>query len=229
MLDGDRPGPRRAEAEARPQAKARRLSGDHVARGGNVDRMGVDMDNGSPQVVFEDVAEELSEPLRRYLDRLVGNRATADDLLQDTLLKIARALPEFEGRSSVKTWAFTIATRVATDHFRRPQSRAQMVDIDETLPVLDAEIDQQLVVDEMSSCVREVIDSLPEDYRAALVLHDLEGQTAAQVAEIVGCSIATAKIRIHRARLRLKQALDQECRFYRDEDDVFRCDRKPDS
>jgi RNA polymerase sigma-70 factor (ECF subfamily) len=177
--------------------------------------------------VFEDVAEELSGPLRRYLERLVGNRATADDLLQETLLKIARALPGFEGRSSVKTWAFTIATRVATDHFRRPQNRARMVEIDETVPVLGEETDQKIVVDEMSSCVREVIDSLPEDYRAALVLHDLEGQTAAQVAEIAGCSLAAAKIRIHRARRRLKQALDDECRFYRDEENVFRCDRKP--
>jgi len=180
-----------------------------------------------PTVAFEDVAEELSEPLRRYLERLVGDRATADDLLQETLLKIARALPGFEGRSSIKTWAFTIATRVATDHFRKPQNRALMVDIVENEPVLDENMGQQLVIDEMSSCVREVIDSLPEDYRTALVLHDLEGQTAAQVAEIVGCSVATAKIRIHRARRRLKQALDEECRFYRDGDNVFRCDRKP--
>ena len=77
------------------------------------------------------------------------------------------------------------------------------------------------------ACVRGVIDSLPEDYRTALVLHDLEGQTAAQVADIAGCSIATAKIRIHRARRRLKQALNEECSFYRDEDNVLRCDRKP--
>jgi len=192
--------------------------------------LGGTMDLETSPVVFEDVAQELSGPLRRYLERLVGNRATADDLLQDTLLKIARGLPEFEGRSSVKTWTFTIATRVATDHFRRPQSRAQMVEIDEAGPnhVLDEEIDQRLVIDEMSSCVREVIDSLPEDYRTALVLHDLEGQTAAEVAEIAGCSLATAKIRIHRARRRLKEALDRECSFYRDEDDVFRCDRKRD-
>ena len=188
------------------------------------------MDPGTSQPEFEDVAEELSDPLRRYLQRLVGDRATADDLLQDTLLKIARALPEFEGRSSVKTWAFTIATRVATDHIRRPHTRARMVEIDESGPdhLHDAEIDQRLVIDEMSSCVREVIDSLPEDYRTALVLHDLEGQTAAQVAEIAGCSLATAKIRIHRARRRLKEALDDECTFYRDEDNVFRCDRKRD-
>lgn len=190
--------------------------------------VGGTMDGNASRVVFEDVAQELSGPLRRYLERLVGNRAAADDLLQDTLLKIARGLPEFEGRSSVKTWAFTIATRVATDHFRRPQNKAQMVEVDETGPthVADAEIDQRLVIDEMNSCVREVIDSLPEDYRTALVLHDLEGQTAAQVAEIAGCSLATAKIRIHRARRRLKEALDQECSFYRDEDNVFRCDRK---
>jgi RNA polymerase sigma-70 factor (ECF subfamily) len=191
-------------------------------------QLGSIMKAESSQFVFEDVAQELSGPLRRYFERLVGNRATADDLLQDALLKIARGLPEFEGRSSVKTWAFTIATRVATDHFRRPHSRAQMVEIDETEPaqVFDAEIDQRMVIDEMSGCVREVIDSLPEDYRTALVLHDLEGQTAAQVAEIAGCSLATAKIRIHRARRRLKEALNQECRFYRDENNVFRCDRK---
>ena len=187
------------------------------------------MDAEPSRLVFEDVAEELSGPLRRYLQRLVGDRATADDLLQDTLLKIARALAGFEGRSSVKTWAFTIATRVATDHLRRPEHRAQIVDIDETISADDAEIDALLIVDEMSSCVREVIDSLPEDYRTALVLHDLEGQTAAQVADIAGCSCATAKIRIHRARRRLKQALSEECRFYRDEDNVFRCDRKPGS
>ncbi len=48
-------------------------------------------------------------------------------------------------------------------------------------------------------------------------------------AEIAGCSIATAKIRIHRARRRLKEALNEECSFYRDEENVFRCDRKPGS
>jgi RNA polymerase sigma-70 factor (ECF subfamily) len=194
----------------------------------NVD-IGGTMGPEPPRFLFEDVARELSDPLRRYLERLVGDRATADDLLQETLLKVARALPDFEGRSGVKTWAFSIATRTATDHFRRPHNRARMVEIDETrIPLfLDAEIDQRLVIDEMNSCVRGVIDTLPEDYRTALVLHDLEGHTAAQVADIVGCSIATAKIRIHRARGRLKQALNEECRFYRDKNNVFRCDRKP--
>lgn len=177
---------------------------------------------------FEDVAETLTVPLQRYLERMVGNRATADDLLQETLLRIARGLPDFEGRSSVKTWAFTIATRVATDYFRSPATRAQVIDIDQTEEIVDSEIDTEarIVIDEMNSCIREVIDSLPEDFRAALVLHDLQGLTAAATAQACGCSLATAKIRIHRARARLKEALSTECDFYRDEDDVFRCDRK---
>jgi RNA polymerase sigma-70 factor (ECF subfamily) len=186
-------------------------------------------DDQSENSSFEDVAETLSVPLQRYLERMVGNRATADDLLQETLLRIARGLPSFEGRSSVKTWAFTIATRIATDYFRRPDTRAKIVEMDSATEIPDPEVDSEdrLVIDEMNSCVREVIDSLPEDYRAALVLHDLQGLTAAATAEACNCSLATAKIRIHRARARLRDALNAECVFYRDDDDVFRCDRKP--
>jgi RNA polymerase sigma-70 factor (ECF subfamily) len=188
-----------------------------------------DVPGDAPEIPsFEDVAQTLSEPLQRYLVRMVGNRATADDLLQETLLRIARGLTNFEGRSSVKTWAFSIATRVAADHFRRPQTRVQIVDVDEAQDLSDSEldVDDQIIIDEMNSCVREVIDSLPEDYRAALVLHDLEGLTAAATAEATGCSVATAKIRIHRARERLRKALQAECEFYRDEQNVLRCDRK---
>jgi RNA polymerase sigma-70 factor (ECF subfamily) len=160
---------------------------------------------------------------------MVGYRAIADELLQETLLRIARGLPKFEGRSSIKTWAFTIATRVAVDHFRRPDTRVRIVDIDqaEDVRASDVDADQRMVIDEMNTCVREVIDSLPEDYRAALVLHDLQGLTAAATAEACGCTLATAKIRIHRARARLRDARNAQCDFYRDGENVFRCDRRP--
>lgn len=176
----------------------------------------------------EEIARELSGPLRRYLARYAGDPALADDLLQETLIRITRGLPDFAGRSSLKTWAFSIATRVAADHFRQPLNRARIVDVDEAPEVADSQpaTDQRLVTDEMNACVRKVIDSLPEDYRAALVLHELEGLTADQVADVLGCSLATAKIRIHRGRVRLRDALNGECDFYRDRNNVFRCDRK---
>lgn len=181
------------------------------------------------QRTFEEISRELAQPILRYLMRYVGERALAEDLLQETLLRMARGLSSFAGRASVKTWAFSIATRVATDHFRRPERRALVVELDEAAETIDPErrIDERVVVDEMSKCIRQVIDSLPDAYRAALILHDLEELTAEQTAEICGASVDAVKIRIHRARQRLKEALKKQCEFYRDETGVFRCDRKP--
>jgi RNA polymerase sigma-70 factor (ECF subfamily) len=174
------------------------------------------------------VAEELSPPLLRYLRRYVGDPDLAEDLLQETLIRVTRGLPHYAGRSQLKTWAFSIATRVAADHFRRPANRVRIVDVAEAseVPASDLAVEERLVIDEMNVCVRRVIDSLPEDYRAALVLHDLEGLTAAQTAEISTCTLATAKIRIHRARARLAEAMREECDFYRDGDSVLRCSQK---
>ena len=123
---------------------------------------------------------------------------------------------------------FAIASRVAADHFRRPEQRIHIVDLDEAAEPVDPgrDIEERMVVDAMNRCVRQVIDSLPESYRAALILHELEELTLEQTAEICGCSVATAKIRIHRARQRLRAALQAQCRFYHDGDGIYRCDRK---
>ncbi|HEY0847956.1 MAG TPA: RNA polymerase sigma factor [Noviherbaspirillum sp.] len=177
---------------------------------------------------FDDIARDLSPSLQHYLRRLVGDHAVADDLLQETLLRVARALPGFDARASLKTWAFSIATNAAADYFRKPEHRLKIVAIEAEDDWADEtrSVDERIVVDEMNACVRQVIDSLPEDYRAALVLHDLEDLSVEQTAGICGCSLATAKIRIHRGRQRLKQALQRQCSFYRDGDNVLRCDRK---
>lgn len=177
------------------------------------------------------VLAEVGPPVLRYLRRYVGDAALAEDLRQETLLRIARFLPGFAGRSSLTTWALTIASRVAADYFRQPERQARIVPLDEAveLPELvDAEPLQgeRIVADEMNQCVRQVIDSLPDSYRTALILHDLEGLSAAEVAQIGGCSLANAKIRIHRARQRLQAALQQSCAFYHDAAGSFRCDRK---
>lgn len=182
----------------------------------------------SQHYTFRQVADEVSAPLLRYLGRYTGDRQLAEDLLQETLIRIARGLSDFEERSSLKTWALSIATRVAADHFRKPANRLSIVDMADAPEPAGSErpIDQKLVIDEMNACVRQVIDSLPEDYRSALVLHEIEGLTAEETAEVSGCTLPTAKIRIHRARTRLTEALQRSCDFYRDGENVFRCDRK---
>jgi RNA polymerase sigma-70 factor (ECF subfamily) len=170
---------------------------------------------------FEELAAELSPQLTIYLTRMTGSAADADDLLQETLMRIARALPEFEGRSSPKNWAFKIATNAAIDFLRK----AKKGKFSEFGPGEDqSEVDEEdrMVLDEMNECVRGVIDGLPPDYRAALVLFNLQAETA----QILDISVAAAKVRIHRAKARLKEALNRKCDFYISDDGNLRCDRK---
>lgn len=174
---------------------------------------------------FEELAAELSSQLTAYLTRMTGSAADADDLLQETLMRIARALPEFEGRSSPKNWAYRIATNVAID-FLRKTKKDKFSEFGNDEDRSDVDEEDRLVLDEMNDCVREVIDGLPPDYRAALILFNLQGKSVADTAQILDVSVAAAKVRIHRAKTRLKQALNRKCDFYTSEDGNLRCDRK---
>lgn len=180
---------------------------------------------------FDAAARDVSRAVLDYLRRYVGDSDLAEDLLQETLLRMSWGYANFEERSSIKTWAFSIACRVAADYLRHPERRAQLVELDEAEVVADPSpaIEDRLVASEMDECLRRAIDSLPDTFRTALILHDLEGMSGEQVAEVSDCTLATAKIRIHRARQRLKATLAQRCTFYHDDDSVFRCDQKADA
>jgi len=173
---------------------------------------------------FEHLVSELRRPLFGYLCKMVGNGADADDLLQETLIRIAGGLPKLEKGVAVKSWAFRIATNLTIDHIRK-NKRAGLVELTEDYDHSD-ESEDRLVLDEMNSCIREVIDSLPPDDRAAIVLFNLEGKTVSETAEILGISLGATKVRIHRAKKRLKEAMDRECAYYTTLDGITRCDRK---
>ncbi|MEM7465503.1 MAG: RNA polymerase sigma factor [Pseudomonadota bacterium] len=163
-----------------------------------------------------------------FLRRYCGDEELAEDLAQDTLLRVTRSLPQFNGRSSVKTWALSIANRVAIDHNRKARRTALQDGLEKNMEMIDiaSATEQRVIIDEMNDCVREVIFTLPEIYRSALLLRDLEGLSVLEIADICDCSLATAKIRIHRARKRLQKALVSTCEFYSDRDDILRADRR---
>lgn len=186
------------------------------------------LNDTSEQPAFDTTARELASSVLHFIERSVGNRSVAEDLLQEALMRMNKGLPSFAGRSSVKTWAFSIARRVVADYLRHPDRKRNIIALDAIEePVESArDLDARLIESEMTECIRAVIETLPESYRTALILHDLEGLTAEQTSEVCDCSVATAKIRIHRARHQLKEALAKQCVFYHDEESVFRCDRK---
>jgi RNA polymerase sigma-70 factor, ECF subfamily len=177
---------------------------------------------------FESVHREYRERIRRYLRHLAGE-AEADDLTQAVFLKVSKALAGFRGESSLSTWIYRIATNVARDHARKTGGWDNAeIEAAEELPDPDREAaDRAYIKHEMRACVRDLIEQLPENYRAVLLLSDFEELPNAELAAILGLSLETVKIRLHRARTRLRAILECRCNFYRDRDNGLMCDRKP--
>ncbi|MGE0858450.1 MAG: RNA polymerase sigma factor [Gammaproteobacteria bacterium] len=177
---------------------------------------------------FASIVREHSPDLLRYLRRQVGDDADAADLLQETLLKASRGMASYAGRASPRTWLFAIARNVVNDFLRSRPRRHGVVALDEAGDVEDAahSVEQRIEFGETNRCIREVIDSLPPGYRTALVVHELDELTYEQTAEVLGGSVGAVKVRLHRARQRLKSALERSCEFYRDSNSVLRCERR---
>ncbi len=170
------------------------------------------------------------EAILRYILGIVRNDAEAEDLTQETLLRACRKLSTLADHGKLSPWLYRIATNVCYDRFRqasyrnRPQSLdAQRDGAADPAPRLDKLMEQE----EMSACVQDYLADLSDSYRAAILLHDVQGLTNPEIAEMLGVSLATVKIRLHRARERLRAALDKGCLFSIDDRGVFVCEPKP--
>ncbi|NJD55863.1 MAG: sigma-70 family RNA polymerase sigma factor [Nitrospirae bacterium] len=188
---------------------------------------------------FQDIYNSFHEKIRRYLGRMVCE-SEAEDLAHDVFMKVNAGLKDFRGESSLPAWIYRIATNTALDRLRSPdlrradRTRASIdeheMDIEDTnvwSGVIKQLPDQQLIRKEMNTCIRGFIGGLPEDYRVVLVLSEFEGFTNAEIAGAVGISLDTVKIRLHRARIRLRKELAANCNFSRDERNELACDRRP--
>jgi len=182
---------------------------------------------------FERIHDSFRPRVLRYLTRLVGER-DAEDLVQTVMLKVSAGLAGFRHDSSLSTWIYRIATNVAMDRLRVPvREQAQEaefgVEEGEVPPDSRAPSVETIAIrTEMSACIRDFVDHLPEPYKTVMVLSEMEGFKNAEIAAILGVSLETVKIRLHRARERLRGDLREGCSFYRDERSGLACDRKPD-
>ncbi len=168
--------------------------------------------------------------IRRYLTRLVGPEE-AEDLAQEVFIKVSHGLKSFRGDSQLSTWIYRIATNVALDRMRSAsfQQRVRERSSEESISVAEADVppvEEELIRKEMHACIRRVIDNLPTDYRTVVVLSELERLNNREIATILGVTLETVKIRLHRARAKLKSALEAHCSFYRDDRGELACDLK---
>ena len=189
------------------------------------------------ELTLDAVYTDHRQRILSYLTRLVGE-AEAEDLTQEVFLKVGKGLKSFRGESSLTTWIYRIATNTALDRIRSPgfkeEGRDELSIISvEKIDVADPwtgrkspTVEEQAIREEMSGCVRNVIDRLPEDCRTVIVLSDMEGFKDSEIADIMGMSLPATKMRLHRARAELKKALHSQCVFYRNEENELACDRK---
>ena len=187
---------------------------------------------------FEDVFNRYHERIYRYVLRLVHQPDEAEDLTQETFLRVHRELSSLREESALTSWLYRIATHICYDRFRQASYRRESRSLDDTEqgepnvleerledldePKLDQVIDQQ----EMSACVQGYIGRLSDDHRIAILLHDLHGMTCPEIAERLDCSIEAVKIRLHRARQKLKVVLSAVCDFSVDQQGVLVCESK---
>jgi len=171
----------------------------------------------------------------RYLTCMVGE-SEAEDLTQEVFIKIGPALEGFRGEASLSTWIYRIATNTALDRLRSSSfQRATLNSLDQQSPTCEPEMDDknvwtgektppvehQIFRKEMNDCVQGFIENLPEDYRTVLILNEFEGLRNKEIAEILEISLSTVKIRLHRARERLKNELMANCDSYWVENNEF--------
>lgn len=188
---------------------------------------------------FQDVYEEYHTKIRQYLGRIAGD-SEAEDLSQEVFLKIDKGLKDFKGKSSLSTWVYRIATNVALDRLRsrsyHQKSREVSVpEEDEFVVDLTQSIGQskkahsaveEVIREEMDECILEFVDRLPINYRTVITLSELKELKYKEIAEILGVSLETVKIRLYRAKKRLKKEFQSGCTFYHDSDGGLSCDRK---
>ena len=180
------------------------------------------MQNQPTNLDFTQVYQEFHPRILRYLERLTGDKEEARDLVQDVFLKVDQGLTKFEGRSSLSTWIYRIATNISHDRFRSPSfqkgKKQTLTDgfIEENKEdkntwtgERETSAEQQLERKEMSSCINKYIYDLNEDYQKVLVLSDYEGLKNKEIASILGITLDTVKIRIHRGRVQLKKRMEK--------------------
>lgn len=180
---------------------------------------------------FPSIFAAFQPKILRYLARLIGE-TEAEDLTQDVLIKINEALPNFRGESRLSTWIYRIATNTALDRLRSSSyqrtvqncSTSTEVEVDdriawtgEKIPLLEHQVFRK----EMNACIHSFIQRLPENYRTVLILSEFEGLKDNEIAETLGISTGTVKIRLHRAREKLKEEFIASCESYWIEENEF--------
>lgn len=168
---------------------------------------------------FARLVETYSAAIYRLALKMLENTQDAEDILQETFIKAFRHLKTFDGRSSLSTWLYRIATNEALMALRR--RKVNLVSLDEPDETLEQEQEplqvmdwccmpeQELMSAEARRYLDRAIDELSLNLRIVFLLRDIEGLSTQEVEQVLGLSETAVKTRLSRARLRLRELLSE--------------------
>ena len=169
------------------------------------------------EAALNDLMERHSAPIFHFLCRLTGNEDDANDLAQETFVRVFRSCIRFQTDQKFSTWLYTIAANLARDHFRRRARHpttsldAESPDTDQTLgdrqPSDDPTPNEQTSAAERAAFVRATVNRLPDDLREAIVLCEWEECSVAEAATILETTPKAVESRLYRARKILRERL----------------------
>ena len=161
--------------------------------------------------------------------RAIIGDSLAEEVAQEAWVSIYRALPSFEGRSSIKTWIFTIVSNEAKTRLRKESRLVRMNEMEEVIPAYlngkrfnnngswssppplwDIESPEKLLENEqLRQCIEKTIELLPDVQKSVFLLRDIEQQSLEEICNILDISNSNARVLLHRARVRIMQIIDQ--------------------
>ena len=155
--------------------------------------------------------------------RLTRNSAEAEDLVQDTFVKAMRARSRFEAGTNMRAWLLRILTNTFINRYRRGGLEKSVLEGPDADPLVDGWIststleamrdpESQALRPMLEAEIRRALEELPEDFRLAVVLADVEELSYREISDIMGCPIGTVMSRLHRGRRLLKRRLYDHAR-----------------
>lgn len=159
-------------------------------------------------IKLTDLWEEFSIPLKKFISKRIIKQQDTEDILQEVFLKINNNIGSLKDKQKLQAWIYTITRNTIIDFYRKVDSKME-IELTEDLIVITDE--DSSMNEEISGCLKPMINNLPEKYKQAIILTEYKNITQKQLSLQLGISVSGAKSRVQRGRKLLKDMILECC------------------